>query len=164
MIHIHTCIESTSTTFTLLYPLHLPSPSCYYPLLNMTCFTFIVEVPVHCTMGVCLGILPVNMLYRNQSNPFCYSSPPFSPYSVLFNSFQCISLCLVPTQMWYISILSTICHSSYPPPSVSFNSLTFGNISHIYIHIYDNAHVCIWICLSLMRENIWPLLRINFWS
>jgi hypothetical protein len=36
MFHIHRCKESTSTIFTFLYSIHLPSPP-----LNMTCFTFL---------------------------------------------------------------------------------------------------------------------------
>jgi hypothetical protein len=42
MFHIHTCTESSSTIFLF--------PSCYYPPLSMTCFTFlsfIVLGPVH---------------------------------------------------------------------------------------------------------------------
>jgi hypothetical protein len=39
--HIHTCVENTLTIFTFLYPFHLPSPACRYPLFNMTCFTFL---------------------------------------------------------------------------------------------------------------------------
>jgi hypothetical protein len=60
---------------------HLPSPSCYYPPLNGTCFTFlsfIILVSVHCSLGFCLGILPVNILCFNQSNHLYYSSLPFS--------------------------------------------------------------------------------------
>jgi hypothetical protein len=39
MFHIYTCIKSTSTIFTFLFPLDLPSPSSCYPTLNMICFT-----------------------------------------------------------------------------------------------------------------------------
>jgi hypothetical protein len=61
VFHIHTCIESTSTIFTLLYSL-----SHYYHTLSMTCITFsslIVLVSVHCLVGFCPGILPVSSAY-----------------------------------------------------------------------------------------------------
>jgi hypothetical protein len=47
----------------------------------MTCvlfLSFIVLVPVPCSVWVCLDILPVNTMYFNQSNSFHYSSSPFS--------------------------------------------------------------------------------------
>jgi hypothetical protein len=101
MFHIHTCKENISTIFTFLLPLHLHSPSCYYPLLNMTCFTFhFIGISVLCSVGFCLGILPVNMLYFNQSNSLDYSSLSFSPYLVLFNGFQCVSLPKTLLETW----------------------------------------------------------------
>jgi hypothetical protein len=56
-------------------------------------------------------VLPVIILYFNRSNPFYYFSLPFSLYPVLFNSFQCDSLYLIPTQLWCISILFTLYNS-----------------------------------------------------
>jgi hypothetical protein len=79
VFHIHTLTERTSTIFTFLYPPHLPSSSHYYPALNMTCFTFlsfIVLVLVHCSVWLCLGILPAFILYFYQSDSLCYSSLP----------------------------------------------------------------------------------------
>jgi hypothetical protein len=82
MFHIYTCVENRLTTFTILYPLHSPSPSPSYPPLTMTCFKFLsftVSVSVRCAVCFCLGILPVSILYRNRSNPLYYSSLAFSP-------------------------------------------------------------------------------------
>jgi hypothetical protein len=45
---------------------------------------------------------PVNILYFNQSNSLLFL--PFPPYSLLFNSFQCVLLCLLPTQMQCVYI------------------------------------------------------------
>jgi hypothetical protein len=108
ILHIHTCKENTSTIFPILHPLHLPSSSQWYLPLNLTCFTFlyfIVWVSIHCSLGFCKGILPVNILYFNQYNPLYYSFFMFYPYLVLFSSFQNVLLCLVSTWKWYISIL-----------------------------------------------------------
>jgi hypothetical protein len=130
---------STSTILTILYPFHLPSPLTW-PVLHSYPSLF---VPVHCSVEFCLGILPVNILYFNQSNPLYYSSSPISLYPLLFNSFQCISLCLVPTQMWCISILLSFFFSSSLKSSPTFE----------YICIYDNACIYIWIYLHIGEKT-----------
>jgi hypothetical protein len=58
----------------------------------MTCvlfLSFIVLVPVPCSVWVCLDILPVNTLYFYQLNPLCYFSLFFPPtmYSTVFSAF-----------------------------------------------------------------------------
>jgi hypothetical protein len=89
MFHIHTCVESISTTFALHHPLHLPSP-----IITCAAFlSFIVLVSVHRSVGFCLGILPVNMLSFNQSNPFVTLPYPFpsSLYcSAVLSVFHCV--------------------------------------------------------------------------
>jgi hypothetical protein len=91
MFHIHTCIENMPTVFTLLFSLHLLSPSYRCPPLNMTCVTFlsfIVEVSVYSSVEFCLCILPVNTLYLSHSKLLYYSFLCFPPYPILFPSFQ----------------------------------------------------------------------------
>jgi hypothetical protein len=88
--------------FTLLYSLHLPSTSTFalpltWPLLHFR--PSLCKCLLIFQWGFCLGILSVNTLCLNQSNPLHYTFSSFSLYPVLFNSFQCVLLCLVLTQM-----------------------------------------------------------------
>jgi hypothetical protein len=74
MFHNHTCIESTSTIFTLIYP---PPHSC--PPLNVTCF-MLQSLIVYCHSllnGVWPWMLPVNALYFDRCNLLYCSSLPF---------------------------------------------------------------------------------------
>jgi hypothetical protein len=156
--------------FTLLYPLHLPSPPTAADL-------FYIPV-LHC-FSVCLlfsGALPWNftwnILYFNQSNPLYYSSLPFPlPCIVQHFSMSFVASCSYTDVMYFNIFHSLSLFSSFSPPLVSSNSPTFGNMFriyiymyiyiyththiyiHIYMHIYDNACICIWICLPHMREN-----------
>jgi hypothetical protein len=98
MFHIHTCIKSTSVIFTLFHPPHLPTPSNYDPLLKMPWFaflSFIVLVFVHCLVGSCLGILPVNIIHVTSQAPSTtlrYLSPPTLYCSAVFSAFCCVLL------------------------------------------------------------------------
>jgi hypothetical protein len=80
MLHIHTWIEHTSTIFTLVYPLHLPSPlTSSLPLtwpIFQSCLSFF-KCLIILQWGFCLGILPVNILHLKQSNCLYSSSSPF---------------------------------------------------------------------------------------
>jgi hypothetical protein len=42
----------------------------------------------HCSVGLCLGILPINILYFNHSSPLYYSSLFFSPTQYCFTFFH----------------------------------------------------------------------------
>jgi hypothetical protein len=53
MFHIHTCVENTSTIFTLLHSLHLFSLFHQFLPLNMACFTFLCFI--RCLLIVQLG-------------------------------------------------------------------------------------------------------------
>jgi hypothetical protein len=156
MLHIHTCTESISIIFTLLYPLHLTFPSHYYSLFNITCFIFlscIVLTCVHCSVGFCLGILPINTLYFNQSNPLCYSSLFFSPtlYCLtVFSTFWCV---LFLHRCYVFQCYSLSFFSSFPSPLVSTNCPTFENMFFC---------ICIWICLLHMRKK--RKLFLSFWT
>jgi hypothetical protein len=124
------------------------------------CFMFLscLSLSSVCLWGFCLGILPVDILYFNQSNSPHYSFSPFFPYPVLFNSFQCVSLCLVPIQMWCSSLLFTL--------FLFFSSLSL--LSPILEKCFEYIYMCIWqffylywIYLPHMRENMWSL---SFWT
>jgi hypothetical protein len=70
----------------------LPSPPTSTLPSSWPCFTFlsfIISVTVLCSLGFCLGILPENILYFNQSNSSVTLLYTF-PHLVLFNSFQCV--------------------------------------------------------------------------
>jgi hypothetical protein len=104
-------------------------------------------------------ILPVNILYFNHSNLLNFSSLPFFPIPYC-RSFQCILLCLVPTQMRCVSLLLTLMHSflsllPYSPLIVPLLGLCSICVCvYTYIYIYDDACVYIWIYLHHMRENV----------
>jgi hypothetical protein len=96
MFHIYTCIENTSTIFTLLYPLHLPSPSCYYPPPKVTCSTvlpfnvclFIVQCSftlIFCLWTYCTSIsltFSIILIYPFPLTP--YYSAVFSVKNTIF--------------------------------------------------------------------------------
>jgi hypothetical protein len=85
----------------------------------------------------CLGILPINVLFLNQFNPLHYSFLTFSPYTVLFNSFQCVSLSCSHTDVMYFIITHPVSFfPSFPPPLVSYSSPTFGSMFCIYLYVY----------------------------
>jgi hypothetical protein len=79
MFHICTCIESTSIIFTLLYPLHISSPSHYSPSLNMICFTFlsfVVLVSIHYSVVFYLQIYcTLISLTLSSSLPYPFPNP-----------------------------------------------------------------------------------------
>jgi hypothetical protein len=58
----HKSIQSPTTIFALLHPLHSPSPSHTHPELDLfyLCPSFI-KAHIHCSKGFCHGILPVNI-------------------------------------------------------------------------------------------------------
>jgi hypothetical protein len=138
MFHIHTCVENTSSSFTL------PLPLGSSPLHDLFCSPVLHCLSVYCSVGFCLGILPVNILYFNQSHPSITLPYPFLPPHIVqqFSLFYCF----VPTQMQCILILFTPSFSSFPHPLVSFNSSAIGNMLarsrslslslHIYICMY----------------------------
>jgi hypothetical protein len=104
IIHLFTCaymvwVISPPCPPTLSSP-PPPSPPSFYPLLNMTCFTFlsfIVYMSVHYSVEFCHGILSINMLCLNQSNPSTTLPSPFSPTLCYSTVFSVLFLCLVPT-------------------------------------------------------------------
>jgi hypothetical protein len=140
VFHIY-IYKNTSIIFTLLYPLYLPFPSRCCPTLNMTYFTFlsfIVLVYVRCSVGFCLGILPVNILYFNQSYPSIILPYTFTLPSIVQQfCLHFIVSCSYTDVMYFNIIHSLLLSSSFPPPSVSSDSPTIGNVLHLqYIHTY----------------------------
>jgi hypothetical protein len=100
------CIYTLPSTSTL--PLTLPAlHSC--PSL-FRCW-FIVQ------WEFCLGIFLVNILCLSHSSSLSPPAAPLNilphpfPSSLLFRGFQCVSLCLVSTQMPCVSLLITFYHS-----------------------------------------------------
>jgi hypothetical protein len=57
MFYFHTCIQNTSSIFTLLHPLHLPSH--WYPSLDSACFIFLpfVYLNVYQLLQVCFTLV-----------------------------------------------------------------------------------------------------------
>jgi hypothetical protein len=90
----------------------------------------------------------MNILYFNQINPLYYSPLPFLPYLLLFNNFQCISLCHIPTQMHCILILFVLYYSLFLflLSIVPSNSPSITNMLYICIYI---VYICIWSYLYL---------------
>jgi hypothetical protein len=87
--------------------------------------------------GFHFGIIHVPALCLSQCNPTAFLA--LSPYPVfLFNSFQCVSLCLVLTQMWCISSSFTDFLSFFS----SFLSLLYQ--SHLWVHVLY-IFLCIYI-------------------
>jgi hypothetical protein len=141
MFHLCTCMESASAIFTFFtfftYPASPLVPSPYTLVLRClgVCLLF--------SGGFCLGILPVHALCLSQSSPLHCTSSPFSSYLVLFSGFQWVSLCLVPTQMWCLSLLFTV--------FLSFLSSSLGLLYQfsfwvpvlcVFVYIYT-ASVCV---------------------
>jgi hypothetical protein len=117
---------------------------------------------------VCLGILPINVLYLKKSNPLYYSFLPFPlPCIIQQFSMRFIVSCSHTDVKCFNIIHFLSFFSSFPPPLVSSNSPTTGNMFW-YMCIYDNACICIHIYLPHMRENMLPLAFLmsihNFFS
>jgi hypothetical protein len=121
--YIHPPLPSSfifpSSTLPLTWPVYIP--------------VLIVLVSVHCSVEFCLGILPVNIWYFNQSNisitlPYSFSIPcivqQFSVCFLVFCSY---------TDVIYFNIIHSLLSSSFSPPFVSSNSLTIGNMFYTYM-------------------------------
>jgi hypothetical protein len=164
MFHVHTCIESLSIIVTLLYPLYLPSPSHKCPPTPAWLFhilSFLFRYLFVFQWGFCLGILPVNILCLDQSNPLT-TFPCLVPCTLYCSTVFSVLFCLVLTQMWCISLYSLCIILFLFSSSLSLlsHSNFWKHVLYIFICIYDNA--CIYIgSISHMRENMWPLA---FWT
>jgi hypothetical protein len=141
----------------------------------MTWFTFlsIVLVPVHY-----LFILPVNVLYFNQSTLLYYASLSFSLYPVLFTVFSvfCCGLCLHRCdvfQYYSLTIILSFFSSITPhesPLTVPFlETYIYIHICpyickyiYIYTHTHDNACIYIWNYLLLHRREL--MQPLSFWT
>jgi hypothetical protein len=101
-------------------------------------------VSAHCSVGFCLGILPL-CFTCNQRNP--QQLLPTLPPPCVFSSFQHALLCPVPTQMWCISLLLILFS---PPPRASSNSPTFGNVFCICSphHEFEDFFFLVVLCLN----------------
>jgi hypothetical protein len=127
----------------------------------------------------------MNILYFNQINALYYSPLSFLPYPPLFNSFQCVSLCHITTQMKYIPILFILCHSSFfsldPSKSPTFTELFYLLIyldicTDMYIwssniNVLNNRNGIIFVPFSgkinnryphISRRINWPRSHINY--
>jgi hypothetical protein len=161
MFHIHT--QTYSPHFTLfIYPpppmitLFLTWPVSHSCLSFLKCL-FVVQWKFH------LVFLPVYILCFNQSNPPSITLPhPFPPIlycSTVFsvsvcNSFTVFSMfCLVPTQMWCISLLFTPYCYTY-----MHTCFLFGAMSYICMYVcvcmYTYMLVFVWIHLPHGRNHV----------
>jgi hypothetical protein len=90
-----------------------------------------------------------HMFYFSQINPLYYLFFLYHRVPILFNSFQCISLCYHHAQMQYISILFTLYHSLFlshlslipfnRPTIVIMLSFSFS------LHMYIKSCMCLYI-------------------
>jgi hypothetical protein len=69
------------------------------------------------------------------------------PNPLLFSSFQCVSLCHLPTQMQCILILVTLYHALFLSllPLVASNSPTITNMFYIYIDMWSHLYLSIYL-------------------
>jgi hypothetical protein len=88
-----------------------------------------------------VGYLPISILYFIQFNPSVTLPYPFPPSH--FNHFQRVSLCLVHTQMWYISLLFTIFLCFF------FSFLGLLYLSHFQLQVLY-IFVCIYVYIILI--------------
>jgi hypothetical protein len=92
-------------------------------------------------------ILAVNMLYFDHFIPLCYSALPLPSCPPLFSSFQYLSLCPLPAQMWNISTLLAIVLSSFPS-SPEFNSVVLPlNTCSACGWVDDSVCFCVYVYL-----------------
>jgi hypothetical protein len=142
MFHVHTWqkghqLYSLSFTLFIYPPAPISASPLTWPVLHSCPSLF--KCLVFVQWGFCLGILLVNILCTNQSNPLHYSSCPPSPYLVLFSSFQCFLVSCFYTRHILFFLL------------VSSNSPTFGNMLCIYLYIqYIYIHVYIYTCIYMI--------------
>jgi hypothetical protein len=99
----------------------------------------------------CLGIIPLHALCLGQCNPLHFL--PLFPHPVLFNSFQSVSLYLVPIErdVLYFNI---ICYISFLLFLLSWSSL-----SHCWIHVVSlSLYMYTYIFLSIIYIYLYVLL------
>jgi hypothetical protein len=122
MFRIHTCIENKLTIFTLLYPLHSPSPTTNtLPYHDLVYISVLYWLFVHCSVGFCLGILPVNILYFNQSTPPLLFLSLF-PLPCIIQQFSVFSFVLFLHRCDIFQLFTLSFSSSFPPALASSNS------------------------------------------
>jgi hypothetical protein len=91
LFYFHVHIQSTSTTLSLLPPLHLPSSSHWYLPPERAClssYPSVFKVYIDCSWVFCLGTSYMYVLYFNQINPLHYLVYHHVPrYSIAHNAF-----------------------------------------------------------------------------
>jgi hypothetical protein len=115
-IFIQVCKEYQTSYFTLSFTCPL---SQYYSLPNRTYFTAFIFLKCTFIVQREFAMIFHPWIYYSliRLTPSITPHSPF-PQSLLFKSFQCILLCLLPTQMQCISVLFTIILLiSFPPPA-----------------------------------------------
>jgi hypothetical protein len=143
-----------------LYFLHLPSHSTSalllaWPVLHSCPSLFKCLSVVQRSIRLC--ILLVDILCLSQCSTFPLFFLTFFPHPVLLTSFWCILLCLVPTQMWCVSLLFILYHSfllflipwsPLPVPLLEACSLSLSPSLSIYpsihTHTHTHTHTHIW--------------------
>jgi hypothetical protein len=133
-----------------IHHIHLPLPSPYAlspptgihhwtgPVLPSCPSVF--KVNMDCSGEICLDI---SHIYVKYTYIYLYINPSISYYhpdSLLLNSFQCISLCHLHTQMQCMSILFTFCYSLF----FSHLSVVSSDIPTIKITFSLSLYVCIY--------------------
>jgi hypothetical protein len=99
--HIHPPLPCS---FTLPLPLELfPSHDLFY-IIVLQCFKSLFVVQ----WEFCLDILPVNILYLNQPNPFHTLSCPFTSTLIVQQFSVWFIVSCSYTQRWCISLLYTV--------------------------------------------------------
>jgi hypothetical protein len=106
-INIQKVHQPYSPSLTLfIYP---PSPTSALPL------TYLFYIPVlhcsmsvHCSVGFCLDILPVNILYFNQSNSSITLPYPFPPTLHCSTFSVCFTVSCSYTDVMFLNIIHSI--------------------------------------------------------
>jgi hypothetical protein len=164
---LFTCVQSTWIILTLLHSLHLPYFSHWDLLLDRKCFTFLSFIFLRCVLTVkwvCCGISHSNISCFHQINPLYYLHFHCCPAPLLFNSFQCISLCYLHTQMQCFSKLFTLYHCLFLSrlPTISLQQTYYYNCGisfSLYVHVC--RYVCIYVCIW---DHIYLCIHLSFRS
>jgi hypothetical protein len=114
LIYFHTYIHNTLTIFILLHPLCLPSPLLLILNPHTEPVKYVIpsffKVHIDCSMEFHRGVSRIYTSYCNQINSLYYLLLLHHPALPLFNSFQCILLCYLHTQLQCGSLLFTLYH------------------------------------------------------
>jgi hypothetical protein len=137
MFHTDTYVESiltiSSSISLFIYP-HPPASTRPLIWTILRSYSLWFKCVFIAKWEFCLGILPVNVLCLNQSNPSTTLPHPTLYCSAVFSVFCCV-LSLCSCDVFHYYPFSIFLFFFLPPPLDSFNSPTFGNVFYIYLYL-----------------------------